>query len=276
MARRQRKLKKYLILIALAVIVAFIFWPDQGSKNSTESADQSSAEPNSKYPVIDLQPEVDAWAAKQNGTASVAIIDLNNKKTVASLNADKPYFAASLYKLYVAYLGYQKVAADGTYQMDDAYLTGYSRGKCLDEMIRNSYSPCGEKMWAELGKEASTAKLKTYGLTNTSMTGLETSAADSSKILQRLFERRDLTKAHTEAFLDSLKDQPAIYRRGLPSGISQAIVHNKVGWNELLEWHDVAIISYSNGRSYAVSVLTRSVGSSNVADLGRSLSERVR
>src|SRR3972149_6859816 len=86
------------------------------------------------------------------------------------------------------------------HEANDPYLSGYSRGKCLDAMIRDSYSPCGEKMWSELGKQQLTEKLKTYGLSNTSMTGLYTSAEDAAIILQRLFERRDLTKTHTKVF----------------------------------------------------------------------------
>jgi hypothetical protein len=142
-------------------------------------------------------------------------------------------------------------------------------------MIRDSYSPCGEKWWAELGKESLTAKLKTYGLKNTSMTALYTSAQDASIILQRLFDKRELTEAHHTAFLDSMKDQPALYRRGLPSGFSQSTVYNKVGWNGQVEWHDTAIITLPNGRSYVVSVLTENIGSAQIKALGQVIEARL-
>lgn len=225
-------------------------------------------------PIIDLQPTVDTWAAKQSGTASVVVIDLANKKTIASLNPDTQYFTASIYKLYVAYMGYQRVA-DGTYSMNDAYLTDYTRGQCLDAMIRSSYSPCGEKMWAELGKETLTAQMKAYGLTNTSLTGLYTSAGDAAIILERLFERRDLTEADTLLYLDSLKTQDAKFRRGIPSGFANSTVYNKVGWNELIEWHDTSIVTLSNGRSYVVTVFTESVGLTNIAALGHALEAKL-
>lgn len=225
-------------------------------------------------PIIDLQPTADIWAAKQSGSASVVVIDLANKKTIASLNPDTQYFTASIYKLFVAYEGYQRVA-DGTYSMNDAYLTGYTRGQCLDAMIRSSYSPCGEKMWAELGKETLTTQMKTYGLSNTSLTGLYTSAADSAIILERLFERRDLTETHTKLLLNSLKTQDAKFRRGLPTGFTNSTVYNKVGWNELVEWHDTAIVTLSNGRSYVITVFTKNVGSTNIAALGRAIEARL-
>lgn len=265
------------MLIALILLGGFIWFvkktdPSSSPAASTSKSDQEKTPKKQDQPIIDLQPAVDAWAANNppagGGSASVVVIDLANNKTIASLNPDKVYFAASIYKLYVAYEGYQKMA-NGPYKMDDTYLSGYSRGKCLDEMIRSSYSPCGEKMWAELGKEKLTEKLKTYGLKNTNMTGLQTTATDASIILQRLYENKDLAKEHANLLLESMKDQPDKYRVGLPSGFTKSTVYNKVGWNEDLEWHDTAIVTLPSGRSYVVSVLTRSIGRANIVELAK-------
>lgn len=281
MARRRINLKRYLLVILLAVlvvVVAYIYW--SGNEKSSNSTSQQSSESNEQaekqqtFSLIDLQPIVDGWVAKQNGQSSVMIYDLANQKTVASVNPDQQYFTASIYKLYVAYIGYQKIA-DGTYSADEQYLSGYTRIECLDAMIRDSYSPCGEKWWNELGKESLTARMKTYGLKNTSLTGLYTSAEDAATILQRLFERRDLTESHTKAFLDSMKNQPATYRRGLPSGFSESTVYNKVGWNGLVEWHDTAIVTLPNNRSYVITVLTQNIGSSQIKALGQAIESRL-
>ena len=190
------------------------------------------------------------------------------------MDPDRQYFTASLYKLYVAYAGYQKID-DGTYDADESYLGSYTRAKCLDKMIRESYSPCGEKWWNELGKEAVTAKMRGYGLKNTSLTGLYTSAADSAAILRMLYKGTDLSKSLRAAYLDSMKDQPALYRRGLPSGFNKSTVYDKVGWNGQVEWHDAAIITLPGGRSYVISVLTQNVGSSQIAALGKAIEARL-
>lgn len=242
------------------------------SGNSTPITTQqdTNAETKPSFPFIDLQSTVDTWAARQSGTASVYIYDLANKKVAAQLEPNRQYFTASIYKIYVAYEGYQKIA-DGTYSFNDTYLTGYNRGQCLDAMIRASYSPCGEKMWVELGKEKLTNKLKTYGINNTSMVGLNTTAHDAGILLQRLFEKRDLTQEHTSLYLDSMKNQDAKYRRGLPSGFTKSKVYNKVGWNEDIEWHDTAIVTLPNGRSYVICVLTQHVGYSNIKQLGQAI-----
>jgi beta-lactamase class A len=282
MARRRRSIKRYVLVILLlfaAAIAGWLFWPGNSS-NITNITDGKSPSTNqldnnqSTLPVINLQPTIDAWNYQHDGTASVIVYDLANNKIVASLNPDRQYFTASIYKLYVAYIGYQKIA-DGSFDADEPYLEGYTRLECLDAMIRDSYSPCGEKWWNELGREKLTAKLQSYGLSNTSMTGLFTSAQDAATILERLFEQQDLTKDHVKLFLDSLKEQPDKYRGGLPSGFSKSTVYNKVGWNEQIEWHDTAIITLPNGRSYIITVLTENVGSSQIKSLGQVIEDRL-
>lgn len=245
-----------------------------GNSAPNTSRQNTSTETKPSFPFIDLQSTVDAWAAKQSGTASVYIYDLANHKVTAELNPDKQHDTASIYKLYVAYIGYQKIA-DGTYSFSDPYRSGYNRGQCLDAMIRSSYSPCGEQMLGELGGVNITTKIKTYGVTNTSLSGFYTSAHDAGIILQRLFEKTDLSAKYADLYLDSMKTQPAIYRRGLPSGFTKSTVYNKVGWREQVEWHDTAVVSLSNGRSYVVCVLTENVGSSRIAQLGKALETRL-
>ena len=268
------------IIIAVAAVNVFALLRiiDDKSPVNTQSPAKKSLNNNKKknksYPLIDLRPTVDAWAARQSGAASVVVYDLANDKIIATLNPDTQYFTASLYKLYVAYIGYQRVA-DGTFSLTDPYLSGYNRGACLDAMIRNSYSPCGEKMWNELGKQKITNAIKEYGLKNTDLTGLYTSARDATIILQRLFGRRDLSEKYTMSYLDSLKTQPALYRRGLPSGFNDSTVYNKVGWNGSVEWHDAAIVTLPNDRSYVVVVLTENVGTKNIIDLGKAIEAKL-
>ncbi len=283
LARHKLTFEKFVIILAFLLVVVtglfLILKPDDKpiSDNSLPTtSDQQPKAPTAKKtaPLVNLQPVVDYWAAKQTGTTSVVVYDLANDKTVASLNPSEQYFTASLYKLFVAYIGYQKVA-DGTYNLSDTYLSGYNRGQCLDTMIRDSYSPCGEKMWNELGKSNLTTKMKAYGLKNTDLTGLTTSAKDTSIILKKIFNGDDLPAKYRKLYLDSMKTQPALYRRGLPSGFSKSVVYNKVGWNGQVEWHDGAIITLPSGRSYVVAVLTKNVGSQNIAELGKMIENKL-
>jgi hypothetical protein len=68
-----------------------------------------------------------------------------------------------------------------------------------------------------------------------------------------------------------MKDQPAIYRRGLPSGFTVSTVYNKVGWNAEKEWHDTAIVELVDGRKLIVTVMSENVGYSKFAELGKAI-----
>lgn len=260
-----------LILIAIAVT----YYKSNKEQNSNVapklSQNTSESKTTQTEKPINLQPIIDAWVTQQSGTSSVVVYDLQTNNYIASYKPDEQYFTASIYKIYVAYLGYLAIQS-GKYDANEPYLTGYTRKECLDAMIRDSYSPCGEKMWNELGKETITDTLKTYGLTNTSMTGLFTSAKDTSLLLQRLYAKKQLNTEYTQAFLDSMLNQDAKYRRGLPSGFTSAKVYNKVGWNENLEWHDAAIVTLPNDKSYIVVVLSKNVGYKSVSVLAQKIS----
>jgi beta-lactamase class A len=275
--------KKKIIIVAgviLAVIlaVALALWlfrpkakaPEQAQEQATEVTEVT--EPAAPE-LPDLQPTVDAWITQNPGVYAVKITDTSGK-VLAVTNGDKQFFTASIYKLFVAYVGYQKID-DGTYKLTDPYLAGYTRGKCLDAMIRDSYSPCAEKMWVELGKDSITQKMKDYGLTNTSLTGLTTTANDTAIILANIEAGKDLSAQSRAAYLDSLKTQDAKYRRGLPSGFTNATVYNKVGWNLDQEWHDAAIVELKNGQKVIVSVMTDGVGYEAVAGLGEALEAKL-
>lgn len=268
-----------IVILLIALIVVGVFWfffrkdskpqptAQQAEVQQPIAANQAPEEQSVTLP--DLQPTVDAWVKNHSGTYSIAIMNTDGE-LVASSNHNKEMFMASIYKLFVAYVGYQKIA-DGSYKANEPYLPGYTRVQCLDAMIRSSNSPCAEKMWNELGKEAITEKVKTYGITNTSLVGLSSTAEDSAKLLQLLYAGKDLTPQHRTAFLDSLKTQDAKYRRGLPAGFTSADVYNKVGWQETTIWHDASIIQTTDGKTLIVAVFTQNAGYNNVAGFGASL-----
>ncbi|MDZ7744415.1 MAG: serine hydrolase [Candidatus Saccharibacteria bacterium] len=275
MTRIKTKFVRYLLtvfgILFIATIIA-LFWT-----NNTGAPGQNESQQNSQpaaieevevveplEPVVDLQPTVDTWTSEQSGVASVVIYDLTAEEEVASHNPDKIYFGASIYKLYVAYIGYQKIA-DGTYSQAEPYYGDLTRGDCLDEMIRTSHSPCAEKMRLELGIDWLDKTLQDYGIQHSAMGDISTSASDVSRILRRLYERRDLTNEHADAMLASLKDQ--IYQDALKAGFSESTVHNKVGFRGLVEYHDVAVVEFQSGQAYVMSVLSENIGAQNIADL---------
>ncbi len=271
------------LLCLLALVIGFIFWFITANLNKTQTIETTEITPASQAeqeepvqnePALELdsvaiQNVVDVWTSTNGGTSSVVVSD-STGKVLASNNPEEIYFAASIYKLYVAYAGYQQIDS-GEVDPNEIYLEGYTRAECLDKMIRESYSPCAEKLWNELGKEDLTEQLKTYGINNTSMAGITTTAEDASILLARIARGEGLSSESQAAYLSSMKDQEELYRRGLPSGFSDLVVYNKVGWNEDIEWHDTAIIELSDGSRIIVSVMTENVGSSKISELGTEL-----
>jgi len=283
--RRKHLYRKLLVAIFLIVLTGGIylkFFKDAAKSSSDSQTTQSSGSQKDPEKPTGWQPAasayqtvIDTWAASHKGDYSI-VITTTGGTVLASYRADTEYFTASLYKLFVIYEAYQRVD-DGTFSLDEPYLNGWSRGKCIDEAIRSSYSPCAEKLWNELGKETLTNQMESYGLKHTSLVGLSTSAADVAIILRNIEQGKDLSPASQAAYLDSMKTQDALYRRGLPAGFEAggATVYNKVGWNGHVEWHDASIVDFGSGKKLIVTVLSENAGIANIVDLAKTITSNL-
>lgn len=273
--KRRRPVKRivFIILVITLVIIAGVIFLRKDTAEAPKTADQTPPaekieEETPKLP--DLQPFVDNWVANNPGTYSIAIMNVDGT-LIAQNEPDMVMDPASLYKLFVAYYGYQRVA-DGTYQANEPYAKGWTRLQCLDEMIRSSDSTCGEIMMEELGRQTISDQMKTDGFKVSSLAPLQASAHDSALLLSKVYKGEGLTSEHKNAYLDSLKTQDALYRRGLPSGVAEATVYNKVGWRENIIWHDASIIEASKDKKVIVAVLTKNAGGfKNIARFGSEL-----
>ncbi|MDQ3093608.1 MAG: class A beta-lactamase-related serine hydrolase [bacterium] len=282
--KRNSSSKKFLIPVAILVTVFVAWWvlfdrkaeaPVSESSNSNQQASQNGQaelpEPGWKPAENSLQTVVEDYVTSKKGYYSVVVIQPETGTVLGQFKTDTDHFAASLYKLWVVYEGYRKVD-DGSFRADETYLNGWNRGKCLDEAIRSSHSPCAEKLWAEIGTEHLTQKAKEYGAEDTNLVALRTNAADVAQILKRIALGEGLSADSKAKYLDSMKTQEALYRRGLPNGFSSsATVYNKVGWNEQVEWHDAAIVDFGGGKQLIVVALTENTGSANVAGLAKAI-----
>jgi beta-lactamase class A len=265
------------VVMIILIVPGLLWFSRETDEAVTESEPPVAEEPveqeapqTPEYSAEEVSQVLQSWAQNQSGQYGVTILD-DEGELLAETNGEQVFFAASIYKLYVAYAGYQKID-DGTYSGAEPYLNGKTRLECLIAMIEVSDSPCAEKMWIELGRADIDRQLESYGVNNTSMLGVTTSSRDAALLLARLHQGLDLSTISREKFLQSLEDQ--IYRDALPEGFDEtATVRNKVGFREQDEYHDVAIVEMRDGRVLIVSVLTNGVGPSNIARLGTLLSE---
>lgn len=273
-----------LLLFILLLVVGFTVWFVLQKVNTPEKIEtteitnvstEDSQEDSSiiTYDSVELQKVVDDWVLNAGGNSSIVIADIDNN-ILAAYNADQIYFAASIYKLYVAYAGYQDIDSGKT-NPDELYINGNTRAECLDIMIRESDNPCAEKYWEELGKLTLTNQLKTYGIINTNMTLTRTTAADAALILGRIARRDGLSSGSQMVYLDSMRDQ--IYRDGLTKGFDSenVVVYNKVGTRLPVEYHDTAVVDFADGRQLIVSVMSENVGAEKVAELGKDIQDSV-
>ncbi len=274
-SQRKKPSGRILVVLILFIIIGLIVFYVRRepalapTKQSHSSAEDSATLPATKASLPNVQSVVDTYTQANSGTYSVVVTDLATETELAAHNTDEPYFAASIYKLYVAYLGYLDIQ-NGRHTLDDPFLGGWSRKECLDKMIRESHSPCAEKMWVEQGKEESTERLgDQFKLSGTSMVGLTTTAHDVNIILARLYARKDLNEAHTNLYLESLKNN--IYRDVIPVALPDLTVYDKVGFNGLVEYHDVGIVKLENGREVAVTLLSRNAGTRRLVALTQAI-----
>ncbi|CAN5651944.1 hypothetical protein BH23PAT2_BH23PAT2_01480 [soil metagenome] len=280
--KKHRRMLIPAIVLVVLLAGAFIYQRNKANPDSRaqdipviQKSDEEVAETEPSEPDIDslpsVQQELDAYIAGVAGGVTFGVIleDSLTGEVLASHRANEPYFAASIYKLYVAYLGLIDIEA-GLYEPDEPYTQGLTREACISAMIRDSNSPCAEKMWVEQGKEASDDRLKEFGVTNTSMVAITTTAHDANRILYRLQQETDLGSDSSALLRQALKDQ--IYKEAIPTGLPSTTVYNKVGFYET-GWHDAAIVTLPSGREVVLTVFNQNAGSRQTAALARTIFE---
>ncbi len=260
-------MKAPLLLVVVFLLVAltlFLFANNQD--DATQSSQQDSEanvvedqpdddeEPLTSLP--NLQDELDVVLGSVRGTHSVLVEDPATGDVLASHRRDEPYFTASIYKLYVAYMGLQDIQA-GVYDADELYNQGRTRQECIVAMLRDSDSPCPEQMWEEQGRDTGNQRLSELGLTNTDLLAITTTVRDANTILKRLYLESDLTSDNTTLMRDALRDFPERdFRQGLPSAFAEddgVVVYNKPGLYDE-GWLDAAIVTLPSGREVIVSI----------------------
>lgn len=233
----------------------------QGSQAINSEPAAAEEPPAPAMPQIDLQPVINDWTAKQSASYSIEVYDVAAKKSIGSHQADKVLFAASLYKLFVAYLALEDIE-NGKQNPNEILIAGNTRKQCIDRMIRESHSPCGEAMMADMSPQQLESRLLAMNITHTTFNGIKTTASDTALILQYIIQKRDLNDEHTAFLRDAMLKQEQKYRNGLAKGMPSATVYSKVGWNEAANYHDVGIIVLPDGREFIIAVLSQGNGSS--------------
>ena len=195
--------------------------------------------------------------------------DANTGGLIAVHNADKLFFSASLYKLYYAVLAWQDLGS-GDLTDETNFQADRSLTQCLDLMIRESDSPCGEALLARYDYAQATERLREIGLPNVNTAAFKVSAIDMAVLLQASYEMDIMSTTARQALFESMRQQ--VYADGLKQGFSDFTVRDKVGFSDT-DWHDVGLVELTDSQTVTVVILSENAGAEGVAELSSKLSQ---
>ena len=290
----------FLILLELIVVAALLFLGivlhsiSLNNTNLTSSDISAVRDDDSQhsnrgivnqpiYTKVDFQSVVDEWVSQTGGNKSVLVYDLERDEVVGNYRSEDNYSTASLYKLFVVYVGYTKIQS-GEWNADDlTSTTGKTIIECLDLSIRESNSECAEAIWDKIGRDDLDEIIKDkYSIDNTIPSQLSSNPQDIAKMLKVYYWHKQIADNDLISRMkDSFLNQPATnydWRQGLPSGFSDDVnVYNKVGWDYNPDggywnlYHDAAIVEFPDGRHFIVVVMTNHVSFQQIKKFGTML-----
>lgn len=239
------------------------------AKAEKEAAAAKAAEAAKKAEAdaeaAELQTVLNAFSARYPGQFGIVTTNLKTGAS-ANVNPNQQMVAASLYKLFVGYGIYKKVDAGELKLTSQTKGSNLTVAKCLHIMITISDNDCGYYLGRMVGWAALDADLKSLGLTQTKVNNYisatsgnvnsdkQTSAADVSLFLTRLYRGELLSEKSTKEYTDVLK--ATTMNTWLASGLPKGVVfgHKTGALYNLV--HDAGIVYGANG-DYLIVVMSR-------------------
>ena len=210
------------------------------------------------------------YADSHPGTYGVKLVELSGARRNAEYNSTKQFTTASTYKLFVAYSTLLRIER-GEWHWSDASYGGYDVSTCFDRMIMLSNNECAVNLLLRATQKGVTADAHAIGATSTSFLGrdgIKSTASDEALLLSLLYSGQILTQQSSrDKMINAMKGN--VYVKGIPSGIPNAEVADKVGFLDAL-LHDAAIV-YSPKGTYVLIILTDNATWGNIAELTKEL-----
>lgn len=225
--------------------------------------------------IVDLQPVLDKWVAEHpNQEWAVSAKSLTGATFNASVNADKQFESASIYKLLILLPLFNQVPIEHQKNIN-LNVNGSSKSiaTCVDLMLRVSNNECGEAVGDYLSWKKADSTLKKAGYKHTTLNstfGLKTSAGDTAKFLEAL-QGDMFNRTARETVMTSLKQQR--WRQGIPAGCPGCTVANKTGSINGIT-HDAAIVEYSGG-SYVLVIFSEKASFADIAELTGKIQQHI-
>lgn len=196
----------------------------------------------------------------------VYVEQIGQNRQIASVNADRQFELASLYKLFIPSVLATQVPIGEWAKTRTSNEEGRTIDRCVTDMLRVSDNTCGEALaarvsWSALDKYAQTSG---YVFTHLNTTDyLKGTSRDTAALLKDLQAGRGFDPAVKDKMLSVMKEQR--YNRGIPAGCQGCVVYNKTG-DMNGSRHDAAIIEYE-GKTYVLVIMSKGGSYQKIADL---------
>lgn len=205
------------------------------------------------------------------GEYSATLVELDGQRRRASYNGDTQYITASTYKLFVAYSTLLRIESGEWKWTDENIDANRDLAKCFDDMIVLSDNACAHALLLKIGFQVITNEARLIGAKNTTFLdpeGIKSTTADEALLLAQLQTGQILTQQSSrDTLIDAMKRN--VYRQGIPKGVPNATVADKVGFlDEYL--HDAAIVYSPNG-TYVLVIFTKESSWPNIAEFTKQL-----
>jgi beta-lactamase class A len=214
----------------------------------------------------ELSALIAQFDSDHSGVYGVSMVELSDKNRLASYNDTNVFITASTYKLYVAYSTLKRVES-GTWSWSDNIVNGHNLSTCFYDMIAYSNNTCAEAILDKVGLINVTNDAHEIGCINTTFLesgGIKTTPSDLMLFLGQLQMGQILNlQSSRDRLIGAMKSN--VYRLGIPSGLGEFVVADKVGFlDELL--HDAAIVYCPTG-TYVLVIMTEGASWSSIASL---------
>jgi beta-lactamase class A len=203
-----------------------------------------------------LSSKIEEYMKSLEGRYGVSYIELSDDLVrKASFGGTEVFTAASTYKLFVAYSALKRIES-GEWHWNDSTVGGMDLATCFDKMISFSDNACAQFMLYKIGHATVMDEARAIGCADTVFSdaqGNSTTAEDLALFLGKLQAGQILAnQASRDVLIDAMKGN--IYRQGVPKGVPDAVVADKVGFLDGL-LHDASIV-YGKDFTYVLIILT--------------------
>lgn len=237
--------------------------PTLSTPTPAPAASSVSSVPNTN----DLQADIDTWVGAHKGVDWSVNVEAFEGGLAASVNPDKVFTLASIYKLFLLQPLAEKIPSS---QWSTTTIGSRTYANCIDAMLRVSDNACAEAIGDKLGWTQAEKYLRSLGYAKTAFTGATTTgtASETAALLKNLYQSEGFDelarKTAMQAMLAPKKTE------GIRLGCKGCVVYNKTG--DLAGYHNDAAIVEKNGKFYSVVIFSKTGSWQQIAELTKVIS----